>query len=184
MKTTTIAFSAASVLLASLFIVGTLRTGVVAALTATTTSATVTDAEPTIILADTSSSTLSTSASSTIAASAASTTATSTSAAPLTDSATSTANASSATSSVGQTQGQGQRPRVTGKPPLKRVHVVGSKYVDFFTDGTTTYSFPGDPLRRKSAPSKTRDPSRLGGPQAIDVWRLCQIADARRYRVG
>ena len=32
------------------------------------------------------------------------------------------------------------------KPALKRVHVVGSKYIDFFTDGTTTYSFPGDPL--------------------------------------
>ena len=32
------------------------------------------------------------------------------------------------------------------KPALKLVHVVGSKYIDFFTDGTTIFSFPGDPL--------------------------------------
>ena len=25
------------------------------------------------------------------------------------------------------------------------MHVVGSKYVDFFTDGATIFSFPGDP---------------------------------------
>ncbi len=27
---------------------------------------------------------------------------------------------------------------------LKLVHVVGTKYVDYFTDGIKTYSFPGD----------------------------------------
>ena len=26
------------------------------------------------------------------------------------------------------------------------MHVVGPKYVDYFTDGTTIFSFPGDPL--------------------------------------
>src|SRR6516164_5971217 len=67
----------------------------------------------------------------------ATTTATSTAIVDVTDNATSTASVASSTSSVS---------RAKGKPALKRVHVVGSKYVDFFTDGTTTYSFPGDPL--------------------------------------
>ena len=39
-------------------------------------------------------------------------------------------------------------------------HVVGTKYVDYFTDGTKTYSFPGDPkvdgnLNRPNAPIPT-----------------------------
>jgi hypothetical protein len=29
---------------------------------------------------------------------------------------------------------------------LKLAHVIGSKYIDFFTDGATIFSFPGDPL--------------------------------------
>jgi hypothetical protein len=37
------------------------------------------------------------------------------------------------------------------------VHVVGSKYVDYFTDGSKTYSFPGNPdidsnLNKPNAP--------------------------------
>ena len=40
------------------------------------------------------------------------------------------------------------------------MHVVGSKYVDFFTDGTTIFSFPGDPsidanLNKPNAPIPT-----------------------------
>ena len=141
MKNSVIAFSAASLLLISLIIVGTFKTGIVAALTATSTSATSTDAVPAIGLANTASSTPSTSASSTVAALAALTTATSTAPAPVTDNATTTANASSATSSPNQAHPDGN-----GNLALKRVRVVGSKYVDYFTDGTTTYSFPGDPL--------------------------------------
>jgi hypothetical protein len=32
-------------------------------------------------------------------------------------------------------------------PPegLTEVHIIGTKYIDYFTDGTTTVSFPGDP---------------------------------------
>lgn len=32
-------------------------------------------------------------------------------------------------------------------PPegLTEVHVIGTKYIDYFTDGTNTYTFPGDP---------------------------------------
>ena len=45
----------------------------------------------------------------------------------------------------------------TSKPTLKLVHVVGSKYIDYFTDGTKTYSFPGNPdidanLNKPNAP--------------------------------
>jgi hypothetical protein len=40
------------------------------------------------------------------------------------------------------------------------VHVVGTKYIDYFTDGTKTYSFPGDPkvdgnLNKPNAPIPT-----------------------------
>jgi hypothetical protein len=40
------------------------------------------------------------------------------------------------------------------------VHAVGSKYIDFFTDGTTLFSFPGDPLidanlNKPNAPTPT-----------------------------
>ena len=46
---------------------------------------------------------------------------------------------------------------VTDKSSLKLVHVVGTKYVDYFTDGTKTYSFAGDPkvdanLNKPNAP--------------------------------
>jgi hypothetical protein len=30
-------------------------------------------------------------------------------------------------------------------PGLTEVHIIGTKYIDYFTDGTTTVSFPGDP---------------------------------------
>ena len=45
----------------------------------------------------------------------------------------------------------------SGKPSLKLVHVVGTKYIDYFTDGTKTYPFPGNPdidsnLNKPNAP--------------------------------
>ena len=55
---------------------------------------------------------------------------------------------STAASSTSQGQGQSQSQGASGakgKPTLKLVRVVGSKYVDFFTDGTTILSFAGDP---------------------------------------
>jgi hypothetical protein len=134
MKTTTIAFSAASVLFISLIIIANYHAGIVAALTATTTDATSTVSDTTTA------STSSTSASSTPPAMDAS----STPATPLAE-----------TQAPAQSQAQAQ-PK-TGKPTLKLVHVVGTKYVDYFTDGTKTYSFPGDPkvdanLNKPNAP--------------------------------
>jgi hypothetical protein len=43
---------------------------------------------------------------------------------------------------------------------LKLVHMIGSKYVDYFTDGKKTYSFPGNPdidsnLNKPNAPIPT-----------------------------
>jgi hypothetical protein len=49
-------------------------------------------------------------------------------------------------------------------PPegFTEVHIIGIKYIDYFTDGTTTYSFPGDPaidahLTEKDAPIPTHE---------------------------
>ena len=41
-------------------------------------------------------------------------------------------------------QSQSQSPS-SGKPTLKLVHVAGTKYIDYFTDGAKAYSFPGSP---------------------------------------
>ena len=143
MKNSLVAFSVASVLLTSLTVCA-FKTDFVAALTATSTSATSTDAGVATVLPDTASSTPSSTASSPAAeAVTASTTATSTTVALPTDGATSTAYApSSATMRKARSS---QASSVKSKPALKLVHVVGSKYVDFFTDGTTIFSFPGDP---------------------------------------
>ena len=120
MKTNTIAFSAASVLLISLFIIATFKTGIVSALTATTTDATSTTPDTT----------------------AASTSSTSASTTPATDASSTPATSPAQTQTPDQSQA---RSPSSGKPTLKLVHVVGTKYVDYFTDGTKTYSFPGDP---------------------------------------
>ena len=117
MKTHIITFSGASVLLISLIIFGIFKTGIVAALSATTTDATSTVPDTTTA------STSSTSASSTP---------------PSTD-----ASSTPATPPA-QSHAQSQ-PSNGAKPTLKLVHVVGSKYIDYFTDGTKTYSFPGNP---------------------------------------
>jgi hypothetical protein len=73
----------------------------------------------------------------------------------MSDASSTPASATAQTQAPAQTQAQAQ-PR-SGKPTLKLVHVVGSKYVDFFTDGTKSYSFPGNPdidsnLNKPNAP--------------------------------
>ena len=138
MKTTTIAFSAASVLVISLIIIGTFKTGIVSALTATTTDATSTASDTTTA------STSSTSASSTPAT---------------TDASSTSATPPAQTQTPDQSQAQSQ-PSSGAKPTLKLVHVVGTKYIDYFTDGTKTYSFPGNPdidsnLNKPNAPIPT-----------------------------
>ena len=133
MKNSVIAFSAASVLLMSLIIIGTLKTGIVSALTATTTDATSTAPDTTT----------------------ASTSSASSSTAPATDASSTSPTLPAQAQASSQTQAQTQAS--TGKPTLKLVHVVGSKYIDYFTDGTKTFSFPGNPdvdsnLNKPNAP--------------------------------
>jgi len=133
MKSNRIVLSAASILLISLIIIGTFKTGIVSALSATMTDATSTASDTT--------------------------TASST---PVSDSSTATATDASSTSSTppAQTQAPAQRQaqaQPSSKPALKLVHVVGTKYIDYFTDGTRTYSFPGNPdidsnLNKPNAP--------------------------------
>jgi hypothetical protein len=62
------------------------------------------------------------------------------------------------TQTPAQSQAQAQPRR--GKPTLKLVHIVGTKYIDYFTDGTKTHSFPGNPdidsnLNKPNAPIPT-----------------------------
>jgi hypothetical protein len=133
MNTQTITFSAASVLVISLIIIGTFKTGIVSALTATSTASDTATA-----------STSSTSASSTP---------------PTTDASSTPATPPAQTQTPDQSQAQSQ-PSNGAKPTLKLVHVVGTKYVDYFTDGTKTYSFPGSPdidsnLNKPNAPIPT-----------------------------
>src|SRR6516164_9212685 len=138
MKTQTIAFSAASVLLISLIVIGTFKTGIVSALTATTTDATSTVSDTTTA------STSSMSASSTP---------------PATDASSTPATPPAQTQTPDLSQAQSQ-PSNGAKPTLKLVHVVGTKYIDYFTDGAKTYSFLGNPdidsnLNKPNAPIPT-----------------------------
>ena len=138
MNNSVITFSAASVLLISLIIIGTFKTGIVSALTATTTDATST-------------------ASDTMTASTSPTSASSMS--PTTDASSTSPTAPAQAQTPDQSQAQSQ-PSNGAKPTLKLVHVVGTKYVDYFTDGTKTYSFPGNPdidsnLNKPNAPIPT-----------------------------
>jgi hypothetical protein len=57
--------------------------------------------------------------------------------------ATSTLPESSTTSTAATPPTQ---PAQTAPAGLSLVHIVGTKYTDYFTDGTTTVSFPGDPI--------------------------------------
>ena len=133
MKNSVFAFSAASILVISLIIIGTFKTGIVSALTASTTDATSTASDTT--------------AASTSPSSAGSTT-------PTPDASSTSATPPAQTQTPDQNQAQSLS---SGKPTLKLVHVVGSKYVDYFTDGTKTYSYPGNPdidsnLNKPNAP--------------------------------
>jgi len=133
MKNSTIAFSAASILVISLIIIGTFKTGIVSALTATTTDATSTASDTTT----------------------ASTSPASASTTPSTDASSTSVTAAAAPQAPAQSQAQSQPS--SSKPTLKLVHVVGTKYIDYFTDGTKTYSFPGNldidsNLNKPSAP--------------------------------
>jgi hypothetical protein len=133
MKTRTIAFSAASVLLISLIIIGTFKTGIVSALSATTTDATSTVSDTTTV----------------------SSTPTSASTTPATDASSTSVAPPAQTQTPDQSRAQAQPS--SSKPTLKLVQVVGTKYVDYFTDGTKTYSFPGNPdidsnLNKPNAP--------------------------------
>jgi hypothetical protein len=149
MKTNTITFSAASVLLISLVIIGTFKTGIVSALTATTTDATST-------VSDT-------------------TTASST---PVSDKNTATATDASSTSPTQSAQvpaeSQTQSPS-SSKPTLKLVHTVGTKYIDYFTDGTKTYPFPGNPdidsnLNKPNAPIPSHAGLTWVSPSGMDAY--------------
>jgi len=114
MKNSVIAFSAASVLVISLIIIATFHTSIVSALTATTTDATSTASDTTTA------STSSTSASSTP---------------PATDASSTPAIPPAQTQTPDQSQALSQ-PSNGAKPSLKLVHIVGTKYIDYFTDGT------------------------------------------------
>ena len=118
MKTRTIAFSAASVLVISLIIIGTFKTGIVSALTAATT----TDATSTASDTTTASST------------------------PATDATSTSATPPAQTQTPDQSQAQTQ-PN-SSKPTLKLVHVVRTKYIDYFTDGTEDVLLPRQPEYR------------------------------------
>ena len=135
MKAHTITFSAASVLLISFVAIGVFKIGLVAALTDATSTLTGTTTGPALSGVESTSTTP-------VVAAGTTTAATSSAAAPAVDNATSTA-ASSTSQGQGQSQSQGAS-AAKAKPTLKLVHVAGSKYIDYFTDGTTTYSFPGD----------------------------------------
>jgi hypothetical protein len=128
-------FSTVSVLIISLFVIGIFKTGLAAALSATTTDATSTASDTTTA------STSLTSASSTPQA---------------TDASSTSSTLPAQAQATDQNQAQSQ-PSSGAKPTLKLVHVVGTKYIDYFTDGTKTYSFPGNPdidsnLNKPNAP--------------------------------
>jgi hypothetical protein len=74
---------------------------------------------------------------------------------PATDTSSTSVTTAAAPQAPVQTQAQAQPS--SGKPTLKLVHLVGTKYIDYFTDGTKTYSFPGNPdidsnLNKPNAP--------------------------------
>src|SRR5215831_8796416 len=89
--------------------------------------------------------------------------------APVDSSATSTtASSTPADSSSGQGKAHASAEGVAhGKPPtdapppgLALVHIIGTRYIDYFTDGTTTIAVPGDPtvdgnLDKPNAPTPT-----------------------------
>src|SRR6267154_1535774 len=53
--------------------------------------------------------------------------------------------ATSTDTSVATSQATSTPPKEAPTVGLTKVHIIGTKYIDYFTDGTTTYAFPGDP---------------------------------------
>lgn len=74
---------------------------------------------------------------------------------------TSPADATTTTENSSQTGPSVEGPSIEPAPTgLKLIHIIGTKYIDYFTDGTTTVSFPGDPaidgnLDKPNAPIPT-----------------------------
>ena len=69
------------------------------------------------------------------------------------------------------------QPSSGAKPTLKLVRVVGTKYIDYFTDGTKTYSFPGNPdvdsnLNKPNAPIPTRGQVPTRSRASANSWCL------------
>jgi hypothetical protein len=71
----------------------------------------------------------------------------STSTAPTQDVASSTPEIPAATTSTVATSAAATSSSTVDQPPqgLTLVHIVGTKYIDYFTDGKTVTAFPGDP---------------------------------------
>lgn len=77
---------------------------------------------------------------------------------------TATADATATASAGASTADASDAVMPTEPPPqgLTEVHIVGSKYIDYFTDGTTITSYPGDPaidsnLGKPDAPTPTHE---------------------------
>src|SRR5215831_15224868 len=145
MKTNMIKFVGASVVVALVAIGSTIVRPVLAQVDATSTEAVASSAAATPV-ADRSpvaTSTRDTVASSTAPASvpAESNAASTTPAATPPDTTTSQGKAQASAEGVAH----GKPPTDSPPPGLALVHIVGTKYVDYFTDGTTTITVPGDP---------------------------------------
>ena len=73
------------------------------------------------------------------------------------------AEQSAASPEPGQTETPSAQTATEARPEgLAEVHIIGTKYIDYFTDGTATYSFPGDPkihahIAEKDAPIPTHE---------------------------
>jgi len=53
--------------------------------------------------------------------------------------------ATSTDTAVATSQATSTPPKEAPTVGLTKVHIIGTKYIDYFTDGTTTFAFPGDP---------------------------------------
>jgi hypothetical protein len=74
----------------------------------------------------------------------------STSSTPIADAASSTPASApandSASTTVATSSSSTSAPGIEPPPKgLTKVQIIGTKYIDYFTDGTTTFAFPGDP---------------------------------------
>jgi len=151
MKTNIIAFGGIGLLVisvagfASIFEIG-LASAQVDATSSPLSSADATTTPPDLE-ASTSTTLIADSASSTPALAATSTTTGETTTAVATTSTDSSSEGVVAEAATQATSTEGSTTPSIGPPPegLTLVHIVGTKYTDYFTDGTSTVSFPGDP---------------------------------------